>query len=293
MEIQHIRLFLAVAEHRGVNAAAAAEEVAPPTVSQAIRRLERELGVLLFHRVGSGMELSSAGYAFLGPARRIMRATLRAEASASGDQLRGRLEIHAAPGLAFGPLGTLIAEFTARWPHVDIKILDFEPDYSVSSMLRNGTCEIVVSHLPQGGTRGFDVIELGTQEPWALFPPDVEVGDGPVAYADLATLPLVVTRGGAEVRAIRDAIADGGVPPRPVVIVDQREVRFALVAAGIGSTFVEKTIAREQLAMGAVARPLEPTIEVPFGLIVNPEMLSPTGGVFVEMVKKAVARGPL
>ena len=45
MEIRHVRTFLAVAEHRTVLGAAAALDLAPSSVSQQIRVLERDLGV--------------------------------------------------------------------------------------------------------------------------------------------------------------------------------------------------------------------------------------------------------
>lgn len=61
MEIRHVRTFLAVAEHRTVLGAAAALELAPSSVSQQIRVLERDLGVQLYHRSPSGMRLTEAG----------------------------------------------------------------------------------------------------------------------------------------------------------------------------------------------------------------------------------------
>lgn len=41
--------FLAVVDHGGVNRAAAALRVAQPSLSQAVRRLEKDLGTELFH----------------------------------------------------------------------------------------------------------------------------------------------------------------------------------------------------------------------------------------------------
>ena len=65
--------FLAVVENKGINGAAAALGVAQPTVSQALRGLERELGVRLFHRIGRGMVLSAAGRSLVGPSRQVLR----------------------------------------------------------------------------------------------------------------------------------------------------------------------------------------------------------------------------
>ena len=86
----------------GVSAAAAAENVSQPTISTTIRRLERQLRLDLLYRVGSGMKLTPAGHGFLAPARRIARAAGLLETSVSRNELRGRVNILAAPGLAVG-----------------------------------------------------------------------------------------------------------------------------------------------------------------------------------------------
>jgi DNA-binding transcriptional LysR family regulator len=52
MDVRRLRYFLAVVDHGSVNKAAAALHVAQPSLSQAIRALERDLGLDLFRRVG-------------------------------------------------------------------------------------------------------------------------------------------------------------------------------------------------------------------------------------------------
>ena len=54
MDLRRLRLFLAVVDEGGITRAAEAELVSQPSVSQAIRELETELGTPLFHRVGRG-----------------------------------------------------------------------------------------------------------------------------------------------------------------------------------------------------------------------------------------------
>ncbi len=50
MDLRRLRLFLAVVDHGGFTAAAAAEHVAQPAVSLAVRELEAELGATLLIR---------------------------------------------------------------------------------------------------------------------------------------------------------------------------------------------------------------------------------------------------
>src|SRR6202012_4224553 len=47
--------------------------LAQPSLSQAIRNLERELGTELFHRIGRRIELTEAGRALIAPPREGLR----------------------------------------------------------------------------------------------------------------------------------------------------------------------------------------------------------------------------
>src|SRR5688572_27925183 len=61
MTLHQLTYFLAAAEHGSFSAAAESLFMAQPSLSEQIRRLEAELGVSLFARVGRGLELTEAG----------------------------------------------------------------------------------------------------------------------------------------------------------------------------------------------------------------------------------------
>src|SRR6188768_2686126 len=70
-QLDGLLAFWKVAEHRGFTAAAAALEVSPSALSQAIRQLEGRLGVRLLNRTTRSVSLTEAGEAYLarvGPA---------------------------------------------------------------------------------------------------------------------------------------------------------------------------------------------------------------------------------
>jgi len=70
-ELRHLRAFLAVADRGSANRAGAALFRAQSAVSRSIRKLEHELGVLLFERRARGMLLTEYGRALLVRARRV------------------------------------------------------------------------------------------------------------------------------------------------------------------------------------------------------------------------------
>src|ERR1700679_3322504 len=72
MELSQLRYVQAVADTGNFTRAAAVSNVAQPSLSQQIIKLEKELGHKLFHRLGRKAVLTEAGIAFLERARRIL-----------------------------------------------------------------------------------------------------------------------------------------------------------------------------------------------------------------------------
>ena len=79
MELRHLRYFIAVADAGSLTVAAEQKlHTSQPSLSRQIRDLEREVGVQLINRSAQGVELTSAGKAFLDHAR---MALLQADAA--------------------------------------------------------------------------------------------------------------------------------------------------------------------------------------------------------------------
>ncbi|NDZ96203.1 LysR family transcriptional regulator [Streptomyces sp. SID6673] len=288
MELRQVEYFLAVVEHEGIGGAAGALGVAQPTVSQALRALERELGVQLFHRIGRGMVLSAAGRTMVGPARQIVRDVGAVEdlLSASADELTGSLDILAAPAMASGPIVELIARFRREYPRVGVRFGELRDETQAASVIEDGHCEFVVAHLPIAGD-DLEVIVLGEQEYLLVYPPGSQVPDGPIPLAELPTIPMVfVPRGHSVADEIEEAIRVAGVRPPLAVLSEHREERLPMVLAGIGGTLLEKTMA-EAAADRVVVRTVEPRFVRPFAITYDPAGLSPVGQAFVDLIRES------
>lgn len=73
MELRHLKYFVAVAEELHFRRAAERLYVAQPAVSEQVRKLEEDLGVLLFDRTLRNVSLTAAGEALLDEARRVLQ----------------------------------------------------------------------------------------------------------------------------------------------------------------------------------------------------------------------------
>lgn len=287
MDLHQLEYFLAVVDHGGVNAAASSLGVAQPTISQAMRKLERELGAVLFHRVGRGLVPTSAGYALVGPARRVLRDVVTAEGALvdTTGRPRGRLDIIAISAFSSDPLTRLVGAFRRAYPRVSVRIEDLRDETAIASLVRDGHCEIVVCHLPPAGGAGLDVLEMGVQEWWLAFPPGSSLPpDDPLPLAALPDLPMVVVpRGGSQAGAIEQALAAAGRAARVAAVVQSREARLPFLLGGVGGTFLERSLAEAARARGAVVRAVEPRISRAYGLVYDDSALSPAGRAFVAL----------
>ena len=72
MELEQLRVFLAVAEHRSFSAAARALFVSHSTTSRAVAALERELGAALLLREGRTVRLTREGEIMQAEAKRVL-----------------------------------------------------------------------------------------------------------------------------------------------------------------------------------------------------------------------------
>ncbi len=72
MTLQQLKYAIAIAEQKSISEAAKAMFISQPTLSNAIKELERELGITIFLRNNKGIEISLEGKKFLGYARQVI-----------------------------------------------------------------------------------------------------------------------------------------------------------------------------------------------------------------------------
>ncbi|MEV7968359.1 LysR family transcriptional regulator [Sphaerisporangium sp. NPDC088356] len=124
MELRQLEYFIAVAEECHFTRAAKRLRVAQSGLSASIRSLERELGAPLFLRSTRQVELTPAGRALLGEARRALSATDAAKDAVAAVQglLRGSLAIGSLQCLHVVHLPAVLARFVAAHPGLEISL---------------------------------------------------------------------------------------------------------------------------------------------------------------------------
>ncbi|MFE9426563.1 LysR family transcriptional regulator [Kitasatospora sp. NPDC006697] len=174
MELRQLRTFEAVVAHRTVTDAAVALGLAPSSVSEQIRSLERDLDTVLFDRAPRGMSLTAAGRRLLPWARRLLD---------QAEQARREVR-EARPELRLGALETIAATHA---PAILARLAERRPDLDVS-LHTEGARDVLLGGVASGELAA--ALLLDTAGPLGelgfALPP------APLDHLDLERVPLVL-----------------------------------------------------------------------------------------------------
>ncbi|WP_449386008.1 LysR family transcriptional regulator [Cellulomonas soli] len=247
-----LQVFVAVAEHGSLSAAARALGVAQPSASAALRRLERGTGVTLVLRTPSGTALTEQGRRLLPRAMAVLRASdgFEAAAAAERSQHAGRIVVAASMTIAEHLAPAWIA---ARGPGQASVELLVANSRDVARAVLDGDAEL-------GFVEGPDVDEalasrvVGTDElvvvvapthPWARR-------RRAISAVELATAPLALRETGSGTRStLERALAAVGAPtPHDTDQLGSTVAVKNLVRAGRHAAVLSAHTVREEIAHG-------------------------------------------
>jgi DNA-binding transcriptional LysR family regulator len=119
------RAFLITAEEGSFSAAARALNMAQPPLARQVSALEDELGVTLFERVGTGLELTDAGASLIDHARKMAEAANAFSLVASGqsDTIEGKVTITASEIYSSWLLPPLCRDIREQAPGIRVEVL--------------------------------------------------------------------------------------------------------------------------------------------------------------------------
>ncbi|MFC3174393.1 LysR substrate-binding domain-containing protein [Novosphingobium bradum] len=297
MDLRHMRHFVAVAEELHFGRAARRLNMAQPPVSQSIRRLEDDLGVVLFNRSRRGVELTEAGQIFLVEARRtLMQAELAGKMARRA--VSGSTEVRVSfVGAALNNfLPSLIVSFHEAHPDTRLTLEEMISRNQVDRLLA-GDLDIafVLGHGEYSGSFERLVVERSLFV--AAVPAHWDIArQESVTLAELARQPFIrppekSMRGIPETLAIFHSV---GHVPNVVQEVTQTGVMLGLIGAGLGCSVITATCAMrpppDVRFLPIADHPPHRRWEL--AMIWNPDHLNPSSAAFVQVTKDYVAARP-
>ncbi|GAA3972943.1 LysR substrate-binding domain-containing protein [Actinomadura viridis] len=296
MDLRHLRYFVAVAEELHFGRAAARLTMAQPPLSQAIRRLEAELGVELLHRSTRRVELTDAGRGYLARARRILHEVDEAaqEARRVAAGAVGHLAIGCVGSATYSLLPALSRGLRRELPGVDFSFRGemLVPDQTAA--LRAGGIDLALLRPPIADL-SLTVLPLRRDRLVVAVPADHPLATRRrVGVADMADADLIVhsaDRRSVMYDVVLGLFRDAGVEPRIRHEVGETSTLITLVAGGLGMAVVPEPVA--VLALEGVAfRPLAPAAHVDLAISHRTDRTEPHLARAVAVIRRIVQDAP-
>ncbi|MBB6108255.1 LysR substrate-binding domain-containing protein [Mucilaginibacter lappiensis] len=146
MEFRQLHYFVKAAETMNFTEAAAAVFITQSTLSQQIKQLEEELGMLLFDRIGKHVRITEAGHVFLTHARKILLAVQKSKQAISELNNAATGELNVGVSYAFtSSLFPVLAPFSTKYPGIKIFIASDNHE-ELEKKLRLAELDLIVAY---------------------------------------------------------------------------------------------------------------------------------------------------
>ncbi len=245
MDLRQLRYLVALAEEQNFTRAAVREHIAQPALSQQIRRLEDELGVVLVERTTRQMRLTEAGDLLVGRARRIMAEVEAAQSEL--DALKGievgRVRVGAIHTMGPIDLSLVLAIFHERHPGVELTVRE-EPSEDLAEMIRDDELDLAfLSVTERIESHGLALHQLVSEELVVLLAPDHRLAHRRrLRMAELREEEFISFRPGARLHELLFAAGrHAGFEPRVKLESNESPRIRRLVARGMGVAILPRS----------------------------------------------------
>jgi DNA-binding transcriptional LysR family regulator len=245
--IRQLQFFVAVAEQGTVSGAAQNLSISQSAVTDAIKDLERDLGVELFERHPRGLNITHKGHQFLRHATKILADVSDARRTFSDDKERatGRLQLGVTSLVAGYVLSDLLARYRRAFPSVDVSAIEDNGDY-LEHLLVGGELDVavmVISNLRDRMALQAEILEVSPYRLWLPLGHHLASADI-IGINDIVSEPLIMlTVDEIEENTGKLLVALGA---RPHVAFRTRSVEAvrSLVATGAGVALLPDLVYR-------------------------------------------------
>jgi LysR family hydrogen peroxide-inducible transcriptional activator len=236
MEFHQLRYVCAVAETGSFSRAAERCQIAQPSLSQQVLKLEENLGAKLFDRLGRSVRLTEAGRAFVPHARSILEQmeTARSSVAQKNADVRGSVSLGVIPTISPYLVPRYTTSFAKRFPDAKLRIVEDVTPVLIES-LRELSIDIAILALPLRH-KDLELFPLRTEPLFAVLPKEHRLaGAASLSLRDLRGEPFVMLRDGHCFRDLSLATcARARITPNIAFESGQFSSLFGMVAAGVG-----------------------------------------------------------
>ena len=245
--LRQLQFFVGAAEAGSVSGAARALSISQSSVTEAIRGLEDDLGVVLFDRQARGILLTHKGSAFLRHARKILAevASARSAFQDEAEAATGRLSLGVTSLVAGYVLSDILARYRRAFPQIELNVIEDNGDY-LQHLLIGGELDVAVLLTSSVKDRLALNVETLVVSPYRLWMPlgHPLAQQESITLEELAGQPLIQLMVDEIEESTRSLTA--ALPVKPQITFRTRSVEAvrSLVATGAGLAILPSLVYR-------------------------------------------------
>ncbi len=240
MELQQLRKFIAVAEHKNISRAARELLISQPALSRSIHELEEDVGAKLIQRGRFGIELTPEGEVLLEQARGLL---------VTAERIRRDMRQSSAPTVRIiwrcveRFLVDIICQYKARSPETQFEILQND-----DIALENMQYDFIISG-SLADESGYRKERLLTERLLCALPADHPLArKGRIIPAEFVSMPQIQFGGHRQVRSfIKAQLRQYHLDQPPRIVCDDVRTGCELVAAGFGCLLIPEYAPDDQM----------------------------------------------
>ena len=252
MELTQIRHFIAVAETGSFTKGAQRATVSQPAISTSIAKLEAYLDVKLLDRRRSSVVPTAAGARLLEAGREILQNCNAVKAELKTIATPKLLRFGVLQSLSSRQVSKLLGSFRGTHSHIAIEVCD-APREQLVEMLNEQQLDAVLTILDESASKFASRVLF--KEPYVLAVPIAHrfAQRESVTPADLEGEPFIVRTGRDKFLDASHALVTRGIKIRVVYKTAQIDRTLALIAAGVGLSFIPAHLATPAVKQVQVA----------------------------------------
>lgn len=259
MDTEKIETFLCAADNLSFSDAAKSLHLSQPSVSHQIKTLEQELGVELFKRSSTGLELTEGGRVLLPWARRLIHdsVNLKEIMTSLEEEIVGELRISCSTTAGKYVLPQIVARFCNRHPGIKARILTCRPERATLDLMEGeahiGVVSTEINDMnfeSQNFFKDHVTLIVSANHRWAKVKS--------IEPQDLIDEPIILREQESGTRrAVLEELAKHDISLDDLHVLMElgnAEAIVSTVAAGYGVSFVSYLSAADLIKQGAVVR---------------------------------------
>jgi DNA-binding transcriptional LysR family regulator len=290
MELRQLRQVVMLAETLNFTRAAERLHMAQPPLSASIRKLEEELGVLLFDRLPGGLRPTSVGEAVLREARLALfhADQVRRTAKEGAAGTTGLLRLGFTGSSTYEMMPRLLQAYRAAYPKVSIEVYESNTSELLRQIESQALDVALVAYPALDGTTAHITLLRHVRLMVAVRADSPLAHREEVTLADLAEEPFIIhsrTQASHMHATILHAFHQAGVQPQVVQQAVQVNSMLGLVEAGMGVAVVPEVVAghvSERVKLLRLAGPGSQT-NLGLGIAALPDAQTPTARNFLAL----------